>query len=153
MFEIVLYLHSWIRWIILLLMAFIIVRSLIGWRKNLDYKKSDNISSAILVGLFDVQLLLGLLLYFVLSPITSAIFMNFGKAMHDPILRFWGVEHIFVMTLAIVVAHLGRSFSKKAKENVVKFRIQAIYFLLSMVLVLSRIPWFDSASLFRGISH
>lgn len=153
MYQIVLFIHSWIRWFILLLSIIVIIKSFIGWQKKLVYKKSDNLLSVILVSFYDVQLLLGLLLYFVLSPITSAVLMDFGNAMHNPVLRFWGVEHIFVMILAIVVAHLGRSFAKKARDNKAKFRIQGVYFLLAFILVVSRIPWQDSVRLFRGITH
>ena len=153
MYHIVLFIHSWIRWIILLLSVIVIIKSFIGWKQKLDYKKSDNKLSIILVSLYDVQLLLGLLLYFVLSPITRSALMDFGKAMHNPGLRFWAVEHIFVMTLAIIVAHLGRSFTKKAQERRAKFRIQGVYFLLAFILVISRIPWHDSVRLFRGITH
>ena len=153
MYQIILFIHSWIRWFILLMSIIVIIKSFIGWQRNLDYKKADNLMSVILVSLYDVQLLLGLLLYFVLSPITSAALMDFGNAMKNPELRFWGVEHIFVMILAIVVAHLGRSFAKKAPDKKAKFRIQGIYFLLAFILVISRIPWHDSARLFRGITH
>ena len=123
MYHIILFIHSWARWLILLLSLIVIVRSLIGWQQKLDYKKSDNLLSVVLVSLYDVQLLLGLLLYFVLSPITSSALMDFGNAMHNPQLRFWGVEHISVMILAIVVAHAGRSFTKKASDKRAKFRI------------------------------
>ena len=153
MHQFALFVHSWIRWLILLMSIIVIIRSFIGWRQNLKYKKSDNTLSVILVSLFDVQLLLGLLLYFVLSPITAAALMDFGSAMHNPELRFWGVEHAFVMILAIVVAHLGRSFAKKTQDHKIKFRVQGVYFLLAFILVISRIPWHDSVRLFRGITH
>ena len=133
MYQIVLFIHSWIRWFILLLGVVVIIRSLWGWGNKHEYKNSDNLMSVVLVGLFDAQLVLGLLLYLVLSPVTAAVFMNFGKAMNNPELRFWGVEHIFVMILAVAVAHLGRVFSKKAKSGEVKFRIQSIYFLLAFI--------------------
>ena len=153
MYQIVLFLHSWIRWLLLILSVIVVFRSLSGWIKKSEYKKSDNLGSAILVGLFDIQLLLGLLLYFVLSPLTSAAFNDFGKAMQDPALRFWAVEHIFIMVLAVIVAHLGRNFSKKASDDHSKFRIQSIYFLLSIILIFSMIPWHESARLFRGITN
>ena len=150
MYQFVLFLHSWLRWLILVAFIIVILRSLAGWLRKLPYERYDNVLSIVLVSMFDVQILLGLLLYLVLSPITSAVFMDFGNAMHNPELRFWGVEHIFVMILAAVVIHLGRNFAKKAENNLVKFRVQSIYFLLSLILVLSRIPWGESVRLFRS---
>ena len=153
MYALILFLHSWIRWIILILSVMIIIRSFRGWSKSIEYKISDNRMSVILVALFHTQLILGLLLYLVLSPITETVLTNFGQSMHDPRLRFWGIEHSSIMILAVVMAQLGRSFSKKASASRVKFRLQAIFFLAALILVLSRIPWDESTRLFRGITR
>jgi hypothetical protein len=152
MYEVNLYIHSWLRWLLLILCLTVVVRSAYGWIKKGEYLKGDNIISSMLTGLFHLQLILGLLLYFVLSPITEAALADFGNAMKDPVLRFWGIEHILVMILAITAAQMGRTKSKKAVKSADKFRIQTIYFLIALILVLSRIPWFDAHRLLRGIS-
>jgi hypothetical protein len=153
MYEVILFIHSWLRWIILVLCLVVIFRSVTGLSKKRDYLKSDNALSASLTGLFHTQLILGLLLYFVLSPIAEAALADFGKAMKVPELRFWGVEHILVMILAVTAAQIGRSKTRKAATSADKFRIQAIYIITALILVLSRIPWLDAGRLFRGISH
>src|SRR5262245_34190259 len=56
----------------------------------------------------DLQLLIGLLLYVLISPNTAAIFRNFGEAMRAPESRFWAVEHIAMMIVAVALAHVGR---------------------------------------------
>ena len=61
----------------------------------------------IFVGLLDLQMLVGLLLYFVLSPITKAALSDFGGAMSEPSMRFWAVEHVFGMVVGIALAHVG----------------------------------------------
>ena len=89
----------------------------------------------------DVNLLLGLLLYILFSPITKAAFANFGAAMGDSTLRFFAVEHIFGMVVAVILAHVGRALSKKATEPVKKYRAAAIWYTLSLLVILAMIPW------------
>ena len=52
-------------------------------------------------------MLLGLLLYFVFSPLTKAALGDFAGAMKDPLMRFWAVEHVFGMVIGVALAHVG----------------------------------------------
>ena len=65
----------------------------------------------------DVQMLLGLLLYGVLSPYTAAAMKDFGAAMRDPVLRFWAVEHLTMMLSAVVLVHVGRVLARKDRRR------------------------------------
>jgi putative Ca2+/H+ antiporter (TMEM165/GDT1 family) len=89
----------------------------------------------------DLQLLSGLILYFFLSPITKLAMSDFGAAMKDAGLRFYAVEHISMMLIAVVLVHIGRAKSKKAKTDSGKFKIATIFFLIALVLMLAAIPW------------
>jgi hypothetical protein len=151
MYPIVLFLHSWLRWILLIFLAVVILRLFYGWTLNKDFSRKDDRSTLFLVALFHIQLLLGLILYFFLSPITKAAFHDFGAAMKDSYLRYWAVEHIFIMILSVIIAQIGRIRIKKAHSDRAKFRNGAIYFTLSMVLIISRIPWNEAARMFRGL--
>lgn len=98
-------------------------------------------------GGLDIQMLVGLILYFFLSPLTTAAFKNFGAAMSNPILRFFAIEHILYMIVAVALGHVGRTLAKKATEAVAKHRISAILYGLAVVVILLAIPW--SRPLFR----
>jgi hypothetical protein len=150
MYEILLFIHSWLRWILLLLGIIVIIRSYVGWFGNKNYLKSDNTMSVSLVVVFHIQLVIGLLLYFIFSSITQSTFQNFGLAMKDSQLRYWAVEHIFIMVLSVVIAQIGRIQIKKTHSNTNKHRNSAIYFTMALILVLSRIPWDQAIRLFRG---
>jgi len=65
-------------------------------------------------------------------------------------LRFFGVEHVFYMVLAVVFAHLGSILSRKAPESKAKFQRAAIFFGLSLLLMLLGIPWTRSLIPFLG---
>lgn len=140
-YEIFLSIHSILRWVVLVLAAIVVIKSMMGMFGKPKYAKADNIMAASYVGLMDLQLLLGLILYIFLSPVTSAAFQDFGAAMSNPELRFWAVEHLTIMIIAVALAHIGRSRSKKKADYKAKFRIQGIFFAISFVLMMLGIPW------------
>ena len=105
--------------------------------------------SASFVGIILLQLLIGVSLYVFLSPTTGTAFNDFGAAMKDSTLRYWAVEHIFVMIVGTTLAQIGRIKSKKAETNQTKFRLQAIYYTIAILIILSRIPFGEAERLFR----
>lgn len=135
-----LHLHSGIRWIVLAMAVFIVIKSIISLSGG-SYGKLDNILGASFVGLMDLMLLLGLILYFFLSPITKSAFNDFGAAMGNSAVRFWAVEHIFAMIVAVALAHIGRSKAKKAGDSKKKYKFQLIFFGLSLLAMIVAIPW------------
>ncbi|GAB4487855.1 MAG: cytochrome B [Raineya sp.] len=144
--------HSWTRWLVLILALVVIFRAVSGWLGKKPFEKQDNILGASFVGSMHLQLLLGLLLYFFFSPmgLNAISTMGMGAVMKNAEMRYWAVEHISVMILAVILAQVGRSLSKKASTNLGKHKKSAIFYGLALVLVLSRIPW-DSLRLFRGL--
>ncbi len=96
---------------------------------------------AFFVAAIDVQLVLGLLLYLWLSPITQNAFADFGAAMGNAETRFFALEHILYMLLVVVFAHIGTARSKKATADVDKYRQAAIWFSLAFLFVLLGMPW------------
>ena len=132
--------HSGIRWLTLLLAFAVVIKSLIGLFGSKEYLKPDNILAASFVGFMHLQLIFGLILYFI-SPIVKNARMDFGAAMGDSELRFWAVEHLVIMILAIAAAQLGRTISKKSENSGVKFKFQSIFFGVSLLLILLGIPW------------
>lgn len=133
--------HSGLRWLVLLLLIFIVIKSLVGMFSGGTYAKLDKIFSSSTVGLMDLQFLIGMILYFI-SPIAKqARGAGIGNMMADSTLRFWGMEHLVVMVLAIAAAHVGKVMAGKSDDSWVKFRFQTIFFGLSLLLVLFGIPW------------
>ena len=90
--------------------------------------------------LLDIQMLLGLLLYFGLSPITTHALQNFGEAMKNSQLRFFAVEHVFGMLIALVLAHIGTAKIRRAPEAR-RGKLALIFYGLALVAILASIPW------------
>lgn len=135
-----LHLHSFLRWIVLLAIIATFVRSLFGLLNKSAYSPLDKTLSLISLISTHIQLLIGFILYFV-SPIVSAGLADMGGAMKDPTLRFWTIEHISVMIIAIIFITLGYSLSKRAVNDSDKHKKVALFFGLGLLLILIRIPW------------
>jgi hypothetical protein len=138
---IVLTLHSLVRWAIVIVGVVAIVRAFMGWRGNKPWTQLDDRLGLIFTSAMDLNLLLGLLLYFLFSPLTKAALQDMGAAMGNSGLRFFAVEHALLMIIAVVVAHIGRSRAKKAATDAGKFKQTAIFFGIALVLVFLAIPW------------
>ena len=91
----------------------------------------------------DVQLLLGVLLYGMYSPYTTAAMKDFGGAMRDPVLRFWAVEHLTLMLSAVFVAHVGKVLARKTADPAKKRMRLLLCFGVALVLILVGMPWSD----------
>jgi hypothetical protein len=137
--ELVLVLHSWLRWAALL-SGLAAISAAIGLRAGERGERADRWGRIFTVTL-DVQLLLGFLLYFALSPVTPPIFDDLGAAMGDPVARFWAVEHVSLMLLAVLGAHIGRVLSRKARTPAAKrTRLLTCFGLATLCLILGT-PW------------
>ena len=133
--------HNMFRWLVLIALVLAIVFAFAGWFGKRDWKKKDNITGLLLVIFMDIQFLAGIVLYAFVSPITKSAFTDFGAAMQNPAIRFYAVEHIAMMIIALVIIHIGRSKSKKAVTAVKQHRAASIFYSIGLILILAAIPW------------
>lgn len=123
-------LHSYNRYLILAALVYVLYRSWSGWMGKKSFEKADNTASLVLLILAHTQLLLGLIQYFVTSAYTTG-----DLPISDPWVRYFKMEHISGMILAIVLIQLGRTFSKKAATDEDKHKKLAIYTTIATVLI------------------
>lgn len=139
--ELLLTLHNLTRWLVLIAAIYVVIRMLGGVFKQKGWIGPDTTAGRIFVSLMDIQLLLGLALY-VVGPTMQVVYkVGFGAAMKDSSLRFFAVEHLMIMLLAVVFAHLGSALSKRASASVGRFRTASLWYSLSLVAMLIGIPW------------
>jgi hypothetical protein len=141
MYQAVLLLHSWTRWAVLAFAVVALYRAYSGWRAAREWNATDKRWATMFVHTTSLQLVLGLLLYGILSPAAQAALANLGAAMRDRELRFWGVEHMVTMIIATGIVHGGFSAARRAAPTARSHRIAAIAFTLALVVVLLGIPW------------
>lgn len=144
MYEMVLTAHSWLRWVALIagLLATVMAAAAPA---TAGPNRADRWGLILTIAL-DLQLLLGLGLYLVWSPITTSMFGDFGAAMRDPVSRFWAVEHISLMLFAVVIAHVGRVMARKARSAAAKRKRLLICFSLASIAMIAATPWPGMAS-------
>jgi hypothetical protein len=140
-YSIVLTLHSILRWLIVLAALFAIIRAITGLSFRRGWMQMDDRAGFWYTMFLDIQVLLGILLYFFLSPTTTIALQNFATAMSNATSRFFSVEHVAGMIIAVVLAHVGRALSRKAPTARQKHRRALIWYSLSILVVLASIPW------------
>lgn len=136
----VLFLHSWLRYAVLGLALYLLVACLRSQRAGAPWTAAHERVQVAFLAAVDTQLVLGLALYLGLSPVAKAALANFGAAMKDPQLRFFGVEHLATMLIAIVVAHVGRVRQKRMPAEA-RCKSASRTLLAFLVLTLLAIPW------------
>lgn len=141
MYEPILIAHSWLRWIILLLVALVVASALARRAPGASGRTPAERFSIFAIIALDIQLLLGLLLYIFLTP-HMANLLNSGSAiMKNKVLRFWSVEHIFGMIVVIVLAHIGRVKIRKAASWELKNKCALAWFGVVLLILLITMPW------------
>ena len=136
-----LFFHNILRWVVLILAAWALFRAYSGWLGKRNSTEADR-KAGVFFGIgMDIQLLVGLLLYFLVSPLTRAALQNFSAAMSSRELAFFAVEHGVVMLLAVVLVHLGSIFSRRARNDLARHRAAAIWYTIATLAVLASIPW------------
>lgn len=128
--------HSVIRFVIIITSVLSIVLAFAGWFGNKAYTKGNKILNLLTLISTHIQLVVGLILYF-LSPLVNT--QNMGAAMKDDTLRYWTVEHITLMIVAVVLITVGYSKSKRALESLEKHRTIAIFYTIAVIVVLAAI--------------
>ena len=139
MYTTVLTIHSWVRWLTIIAAVGATFAAVRGKVQGTD-------SLADRWGLFammavDIQMLLGLILYLVVSPNMQEIRAHFGEAMQNAQLRFWAVEHVSAMFAALVLVHVGRVLARKARTPAAKRTRLLVCFGLATVLMILGTPW------------
>jgi hypothetical protein len=139
MYTTLLILHSWIRWIALVAIigaTLAVVRGKVEGSNSL----ADRWGLLAMMAL-DIQMLLGLILYLVVSPNMQEIRAHFGEAMKNPQLRFWAVEHVTAMFVALILVHVGRVLARKARTPTAKRGRLLVCFGIAAVAMFLGTPW------------
>jgi hypothetical protein len=133
--------HSYLAYIVLAVLFLAVINALRGLAGSriFDLHKDFRISLFALI-LSHIQLLLGLLLFFVSANGLKAI-QALGMGGLNAEARLLAVEHPAINIVAIILITIGWSRHKKQGEDRKKFRAIALFYGLGLIFILSRIPW------------
>lgn len=128
--------HSGFRWLLLLFLLIIIVNSLVKWMKRSVFNKTDQRMNVIVMSLAHLQLIIGLILYFISPKVIFEV-----TSFKEPFYRFFLIEHLVLMIISIALITIGSVSAKRAETSVLKFKRTFFFQLIALVLILFAIPW------------
>ena len=133
-------LHNLLRWVVLIAGVLAIGATLRGLITRAPWTDGVRRLGLVFLTSLHVQLVLGLILY-AFSPLVRNGLANMGAAMQSEQLRFFVVEHLTIMILAVVAAQLGYSFSKRVEGDRKKYVRASVGYVLAGILLIVGIPW------------
>lgn len=130
--------HSGLRWIVLILLIGAIVNATRS-KSSGRYEKKDKMLNLFAMISLHIQLILGLALYFMNG--NNRIDFSAGW-MENYTNRFYGLEHIFAMIVAIAIITIGRrNVEKKLIGTRDKHRKIIISYTIGLIIIVASIPW------------
>lgn len=141
MYSSALWLHSLLRWAVLVTGLVAWLRAIGGKTAGRPWTSKDELWGLLLTISVDLQMVVGLVLYLFLSPITKIGFQNLAAAMRIDTTRFFTVEHITGMIIGIALVHVGRVRIRKAADGRAKHRTAMIFFGIALIVMIVSIPW------------
>lgn len=137
--QILLVLHNILRWAVLLFGLWTLFNAISGVASKKNYTSGDSRSNFLFMLSCDIQLLVGLILYFTNG--WGNRLKDLGNNMKDANSRFFTMEHGLMMIIALILVHVGRVSVKKAATPAAKHKRTLLFFGLAIVLILAAIPW------------
>jgi len=135
MYNGLLHMHSGLRWVVLVLLIAAIYNAF-SKKKSGAWTAKDKKITLFAMVFTHIQLLAGLALYF-----TSEKVQFVEGFMKNPVYRFYAVEHVTLMLIAIALITVGYSKAKRAASDTKKFGAVATFYLIGLILILASIPW------------
>lgn len=134
-------LHSYWAYLVLIVLILAVGNALIKTFGDKEYEAKDFRISLFTLIVSHIQLLIGLILYFVSPRLSLFSESGMGEIMKDAVNRLYLVEHPLVNIIAVALITIGYSKHKKKLTSKAKLKTIAVFYTIALVLFLSRIPW------------
>ncbi len=128
--------HSTLAYAVLAVVAIAVINAFLGLSSKRNFTKNDRSLSLVALILSHIQLVVGLILW-----VTSPLGKDAMSQMSNSAMRLTAVEHPLINIIAIVLITIGWSKHKKEESSNGKFKKIGIFYVLGLLLILSRIPW------------
>lgn len=125
--------HSGLRWVAIILLLLAIINAFTSKK----FEKKHKMINLFTMITLHTQLIIGLVQYF----ITSGKVKFFDGWMKEAVFRFYGMEHLLGMLIAIVLITVGYSKSKRGVTDSEKFKPIKLFYLIGFILIMASIPW------------
>jgi hypothetical protein len=141
LYDVLLTIHSAGRWVVLLLLLLAIFNHMAAG--NRPYGTGDRKLSLFLMIAADLMLLVGIIQWFTSSNWGYSQIKAAGMqgVMQNSVTRFFTIEHMVGMILAIALIHIGKAQGKKNMADRAKHRRTMIFYFLALLIMVASIPW------------
>jgi heme A synthase len=133
--------HSFWAYIALLLLILTIGNSALALSGNKPFAGKDRKLGLYTLISVHIQFLIGILLLFTSPYWTALTESGMGEVMKNSLYRMMVVEHPLTNIIAITLITIGWSRHKKQSTDKGKHKSFVIFYLLGIILLLSRIPY------------
>ena len=134
-------LHSYWAYLVLFVLLLATINALYKFFGKKEFGANDFRINLFTLIVSHIQLLIGLILYFVSPRLSLFSELGMGEVMKDSVNRLYLVEHPTINIIAVVLITIGYSKHKKKLTSTPKFKTIALFYTIAFVLFLSRIPW------------
>ncbi|XMO87703.1 hypothetical protein AAFN75_05320 [Algibacter sp. AS12] len=141
MYDVVKSLHSYWAYLVLVILTIAAINAIIKFLGDKEYEANDFRKSLFTLIVSHIQLLIGLVLYFVSPRLQLFSESGMGEIMKDSVNRLYLVEHPLINIIAVALITIGYSKHKKKLTSKAKSKMIAIFYTIALLLFLSRIPW------------
>ena len=131
LYNILLNAHSGLRWVVLLLIIVTIINAAQGMNSRRMVSLRDKRLSLVSLSFVHLQVVIGLVLYFISPRVQFS-----ASTMSNKMLRFYTVEHLVGMLIAVILVTIGHRKSKSGSLKEVFW-----YYVIALIVMLVTIPW------------
>lgn len=141
MYQGLLHLHNFGRWVVIILLLTAIFKSVAGMTENKPFTSGDKKTGLFLMIAAHVMLLIGLYQWFAGPGLESIRTMGMKNVMQNDDARFWAVEHAVGMLIGIILITIGRGSAKKNINDKAKHTRSFWFYLIAFVIIIASVPW------------
>jgi hypothetical protein len=141
MYRLLLLIHIITSCIFVIVAVTLTTRSVIGWSKDLQYSKKDKYMAFLFLMLLYITLVNGIIMYFLIDPASKSP-ADIQLAIKRASLRFWVVEHFYVMTFALILSQIGGIFIRKSTTDRNRFGYAAFYYGIATLITMVSVTFY-----------
>lgn len=143
MYGILLFLHNWSRWLVVVAAVYALYVAYNGWLMRRAFTANDRRAGVIYGAVSGLQLILGLLLYLWPGGLVMGTLSNsgMGAAMKNAETRYFLTQHSVAMLVAILLINFGSTYAKRAADDTGRFKRVAIIDTIATLIIILSIPW------------
>ena len=140
MYQVLIFLHSYLRWLVLISLIVSVYKAFSGYFSNTAFTKINNAIRHWTATIAHIQLMIGVTLYFQ-SPLIKYFLKNGNSSKEGFGYLFFGMIHSTLMLVAIVLVTIGSASAKRKEPDREKFRTILVWYSIALIIIFIAIPW------------